>query len=587
MVSGDWVPVPLGGALATELPGARLVSLGGATEASIWSNWFAVPRRAPAEWTSVPYGHPLANQRFRVLDDAMADRPDWVPGDLYIGGRGLADGYLDRPDLTAAAFVTHPTDGQRLYRTGDRACYWPDGTVEFLGRRDDQVKVNGFRVELGEVDAALSAQPTVRAAAAVLRRDDRGGTLVAHVVADPAGPGFEERLLAGLRGRLPDYLVPRSVLLHDRLPLTANGKVDRARLAALSPGQSGATAVVPAATATEERLLALWRTVVPARGVTDDFFHEGGHSLSAAALLNAVEREFGRRLPLTALYERHTVRELAPLLDRPDTGGPALVRLGGTGDPVVLIHPVGGDVLCYQPLVERLSSGSAVHGVSAGWAPDPDRDLTTLAAGYWELVADLFGDRPVRLAGWSFGAVVAYEMARLAVGAGRDCALVMLDPWLPAGPAAAVPEHALIRSFFHNLSQGRLDLSQDRFDEGGDRGLTDALATALAAVTARDPRLRGLTPDTVARLFGRYRDNSRALQRYRFRDEPRLRPAVVVASRGLGGGAADHLVPMRAAIGAAALPGAAWHPFDGDHFSMVDPGRTDDITTILREGLVV
>jgi amino acid adenylation domain-containing protein len=585
MVSGDWVPVPMCRALMADLPQVQLVSLGGATEASIWSNWFPVPDPLPGEWASIPYGYPLANQCFRVLDEALTDRPDWVSGELYIGGRGLADGYLNDPEQTAGSFFPHPRDGMPLYRTGDRARYWTDGTLEFLGRQDDQVKVNGFRVELGEIDAALSAQPGVRAAATVLRRDDRGGTLVAHVVADSTETGIAERLIAALRTRLPDYLVPRHVICHDRLPLTANGKVDRARLSQLSLGTTTSLATLPG-TAAEERLLTLWRAIVPVDGVTDDFFAAGGHSLAAAALMNAVEREFGVRLPLAALYERRTVRDLGPLLAQGLPAGPALVRMGGSGAPLVLVHPVGGDVLCYQPLVDGLVTTAAVYGISADPCPDPGRSVPDIARDYVELIGELFAVEPVRLVGWSFGAVVAYEMAQHVVSSGRQCRLVMLDPWLPAQSGAAVPEPTLIESFFYNLSLGRVDVHSGGTIAGGAVTSTaQALRDGLARVTAREPRLGRLTVDTVAEMFGRYAGNLAPLLRYEFRDHAGVGPTVVTAEQGLGSGGAQYLMPLRSAIGPGALGGAVWQSVAGDHFSMVDPRRADELVAIVREGL--
>ncbi|BCJ50041.1 non-ribosomal peptide synthetase [Actinoplanes sp. NBRC 14428] len=567
MASGDWVPVTLAAALRETLPGLRVVALGGATEASIWSNWYDVPEALPPGWPSVPYGHPLANQRFRVLDAAGADRPDWVPGDLFIGGHGLADGYLHAPGLTAAAFRTDPRTGDRLYRTGDRARYRPGGTLEFLGRADDQVKVNGFRVELSEVDAALLAHPGVRAAAAVLRRDDRGGTLTGHVVPGPgAGPGLERDLLAALPRRLPDYMVPGAIRLHDSLPLTANGKVDRARLSALPAQEEPGTAQEPASDV-ERRMLELWRQAVAVRGVTDDFFAYGGHSLAAAALMNAVEREFGVRLPLAALYEHRTVRRLATLLGRQAAHGPVRVRMGGRGSPVVLVHPVGGDILCYQPLVAALGDHATLWGIAASTHPDGERTVPALAREY----ADLADGDTVRLAGWSFGAVVAYEMARVLVDRGRRCDLVMIDPWLPATPGADVDDATLLASFVHNLSEGRLR----GHAAGGD----------LESLVAGEPRLAGMSVPALTEMFGRYRANARALNRYEFTADARLRPVVLTATEGLGAGGAAYLTPLSASRYAAALPGATWHEVNGDHFSVVDPVRTPSLTALLLAGL--
>ncbi|UMR30039.1 amino acid adenylation domain-containing protein [Massilia sp. MB5] len=178
-LSGDWIPLPLPARLRKAAPKARLIAMGGATEASIWSNWFAVPDSLPPHWRSIPYGYPLANQHYRVLDGQLRDCPDHVTGDLYIGGIGLALGYENDAEKTGASFITHPVHGERLYRTGDLARYWSDATLEFLGRRDFQVKIAGNRIELGEIESALLAHPGVREA-----------------VADAIGPAQGQRRLA-------------------------------------------------------------------------------------------------------------------------------------------------------------------------------------------------------------------------------------------------------------------------------------------------------------------------------------------------------------------------------------------------------
>jgi amino acid adenylation domain-containing protein len=231
MLSGDWIPVSLPDRIrALDLGEVDLISLGGATEASIWSIFHRIGEVDPA-WDSIPYGRPLANQTLHVLDGGFEERADHVPGDLYIGGAGLARGYWKDPDKTAAAFVEHPHTGERLYRTGDVGRWLPSGEIEFLGREDGQVKVNGYRIELGEVEAALEAHPDVAAAVACAlgeARQDR--RLVAHYV--PAAGREQEpaALRAFLEERLPGYMVPSAIGRIDRVPLTANGKVDRKAL---------------------------------------------------------------------------------------------------------------------------------------------------------------------------------------------------------------------------------------------------------------------------------------------------------------------------------------------------------------------
>ncbi|MGW7482855.1 non-ribosomal peptide synthetase, partial [Nonomuraea muscovyensis] len=313
MVSGDWVGLDLSGRLAEHAPGCRLVALGGATEAAIWSNFCSVPEKVPAEWVSVPYGRPLTNQCFRVVDGRGRDCPDWVAGELWIGGVGVALGYRGDPETTAARFVER--DGLRWYRTGDLGRYWPDGTLEFLGRVDHQVKVRGHRIELGEVEAALLAHPAVSQAVATVVG---GAARRLAALAVPAGdaPSLDE-LRAWLTDRLPSYAVPSTLRLVAGLPLTLNGKIDRAALARLA-GQDDTTADAPPDGDTERTLARIWRDllVVPEVGRHQNFVTLGGDSILAARLAEEIRTEFGVELPLRELFAGPTIAEHAALIDQ-------------------------------------------------------------------------------------------------------------------------------------------------------------------------------------------------------------------------------------------------------------------------------
>jgi amino acid adenylation domain-containing protein len=236
MLSGDWIPVTLPAAMrALATPELEIIALGGATEGSIWSIAYSIGDVDPS-WTSIPYGKPLGNQGFEVLDEAMRRRPDWVPGDLYISGLGVASGYWRDEEKTRAAFVRHPRTGARLYRTGDLGRYLPDGNIEFLGRRDFQVKIHGFRIELGEIEAAVQSHPEVTASVVVALGEARGEKrLVAYVVPAPAARPAGD-LVRSVRDHvattLPSHMVPAAVVALETMPLTPNGKVDRKALPA-------------------------------------------------------------------------------------------------------------------------------------------------------------------------------------------------------------------------------------------------------------------------------------------------------------------------------------------------------------------
>ncbi|MFD0691983.1 non-ribosomal peptide synthetase [Actinomadura fibrosa] len=320
LLSGDWIPVDLPDAVRARCPGIEVVSLGGATEASIWSVHFPIGDVA-AEWTSIPYGRPLANQTLHVYDSALEPRPVWCPGEIYIGGTGVARGYWADPELTGQRFGTHPVTGARLYRTGDLGRYLPGGDIEFLGRQDSQIKINGYRVELGEISAALRSRPEV--ADAVVTFEPNPATdrrqLVAYVVLQPPGSPIDAGALReALTEAIPSYMVPRHYLAVDRVPLSANGKVDPARLP--SPWtDSAAQERVPPRDAAERFLYDLWSDALGHGefGVTDDFFELGGDSLHAVRILGRISAKLTAESAedaLQALFDRPTIEGWAGAL---------------------------------------------------------------------------------------------------------------------------------------------------------------------------------------------------------------------------------------------------------------------------------
>jgi amino acid adenylation domain-containing protein len=316
MLSGDWIPLTLPRRIAQLTDGAHVISLGGATEASIWSIFFPIEEVDPA-WTSIPYGRPLSSQTVDVLDSRLDMRPDWVAGELYIGGAGVARGYWHDDVRTTAQFFTDPRTGQQLYKTGDLGRYLPDGNIEFLGRDDFQVKVRGHRIELGEIEAALLNHPAVETAVVTAPESARGAKrLIAYVVgAEPT----ERALRVFLEERLPEYMIPAGFVFLDGLPLTGNGKVDRTALP--NPEEVVAAAQAPTtaapATSTEKALARLWEEVlgISELGLDDSFFESGGDSLAAAKLAARLHAEFGVDVSLRAFFERPTIAGLGALLE--------------------------------------------------------------------------------------------------------------------------------------------------------------------------------------------------------------------------------------------------------------------------------
>ncbi|MFI0218075.1 amino acid adenylation domain-containing protein [Streptomyces lydicus] len=516
MMSGDWIPVTLPGAITSTLPNARVWSLGGATEASIWSIQYPITRVDP-EWTSIPYGRPMRNQRFHVLDGALRPRPAWVPGDLYIAGAGLARGYLGDEAKTRAAFLRHPVTGERLYRTGDLGRYLPDGTIEFLGRADSQVKIQGHRIELGEVEAALLRRPDVSAAAAVAE-GERGGPrrLVGYAVSGAS----EDELREALGRELPGYMVPARIVLLDELPLTDNGKVNRRLLP--SPEETAphsGEAVAPRDAA--ERLLAeIWAEFFePASesvGVTANFFDLGGDSMLAVRMMARIRQRTGRSLPVATLLARPTVASLAEVLrDRPgDEGRAALVTLRDTGTrpPLFLVHPVGGDVLCYAGLGALLDDDQPLHALQYPDLEPAPQTVADLATHYADAITERFPDGPYRLGGWSMGGLLALETAHLLAGRGKTVELVAaVDLLEPPGRAEPASDAALLARFARDLAGlagGDWNPEPAEFEPTGDRSPIEELLTRARHAAVLPDEIDAVT---LERLAGRFLRLSRAL----------------------------------------------------------------------------
>ncbi|KAA8996659.1 amino acid adenylation domain-containing protein [Affinibrenneria salicis] len=322
MVSGDWINPQLAVRLAQRAPAAQMLAMGGATEASIWSNLYEVHLPLPAHWRALPYGRPLANQRYRVVNSQGQDCPDWVTGELWIGGAGVAQGYCGDEQRTAGSFVSR--EGMRWYRTGDLGRYWPDGTLEFLGREDHQIKLRGHRIELGEIESALRGLPGVRQAVALVTGEP---AMLAAALA--CGQALDSAAAAAaLRELLPEYMVPTRWLMLETLPLSANGKVDRRALAERCASIDALRTFDAPLDDIEEKIAAVWAQVLGYERVSrhDDFFLLGGDSLRATRLVEALRRQpfVSGPLSLHSIFAAPTVAEQAALLcaahaSQPDT----------------------------------------------------------------------------------------------------------------------------------------------------------------------------------------------------------------------------------------------------------------------------
>jgi len=404
------------------LPGVGLHNLYGPTEAAVDVSW----HRCVKGESVTPIGGPVANTRLEVLDAHMRRVPVGVVGELYLAGVQLARGYQNRPGLTAQRFVPDPYAVGRLYRTGDLARWLPGGEVEYLGRTDRQIKIRGLRIECGEVEAALNDLPGVKSAYVMQRHQN----LVAYIVAESEPDGWRQALLR----RLPDYMVPNTLLRLDEFPLTANGKLDVKAL----PDPVAATrkhGAWPPRDATETRLAAIWQDLLglDAVSIDEDFFALGGHSLLALRLTMRIRQEFAVELPVASVLSAPTIAELAEMVRSPSNldSAKSVIALRAAGDrpPLFAFHALGGQVFRYQPLARRLGDDQPVYAVPAkGFAAgeQPHSTFDEMVSDYAGHVLRVQKNGPYVLSGFCIGGNIALETARRLREAGAEVPLVIL-----------------------------------------------------------------------------------------------------------------------------------------------------------------
>jgi amino acid adenylation domain-containing protein len=456
---------PLSADLARRAGG--VVNLYGPTEATIQAVCWSGPD-AEVRGAAAPIGRPVGNMRAYVLDSHLRPAPVGVTGELYLAGAQLARGYLNQPARTAERFVANPFGpaGERMYRTGDLARWRDDAMLEFAGRADAQLKIRGHRIEPGEVEAAVTAHDEV-AQSAVIAREDRQGDprLVAYVA--PADVDLE-RLRRHLTAVLPRYLVPDDLVALERLPLTANEKLDRAALPA--PERTGfgfGFGFVEPHTPGEELLAEIFAEVLGVErvGVDDDFFALGGHSLLAVRLASRIRSVLGVELTLQRLLQARSVSGLLDLVHGGGVGSDPFATLlplrRGPGTPVFCVHPIVGLGWCYTGLARWLPPHTPLYGLQArgagGGGRLPER-IDDMAQDYVEQVQRVQPAGPYQLLGWSFGGTVAHAMATQLQQRGERVSLLALVDSYPHRPEPGGPASTTwVTDLTHqHLSQGAL-----------------------------------------------------------------------------------------------------------------------------------
>jgi amino acid adenylation domain-containing protein len=422
----------------------------GPTETSVDAIFWTCQRQS--NYAKAPIGRPIANFEIYILDENLQPVPVGESGELHIGGIGLARGYLNRPELTREKFIPHPRNaesGMYLYKTGDLARCLSDGNIEFLGRIDHQVKIRGFRIELGEIEAALSEYPTLKEVVVIAREDIPGDKrLVSYLVANSKQIPTHRELRRFLQEKLPEYMVPAAFVFLEALPLNPNGKINRRVLPApdISSFSQSTNFVLPR-NSTEEVLADIWVKLLHLKqvGIYDNFFELGGNSLLAVKLFWQIEQIFGNSLPLAILFQSGTVEALAKIIS-PEVATKNLVDISrqhhnwsslveiqphGSKPPFFCVHGLGGEVLGFRQLSLYLGSDQPFYGLQP-LGLDRTKSIHTrvedMAAYYIQEIQTLQPKGPYFLGGYSFGGVIAFEMAQQLRQQGEQIGiLVILD----------------------------------------------------------------------------------------------------------------------------------------------------------------
>ena len=401
-------------------PDCQLVNMYGITETTVHVTYKVLTEKDTAQALS-NIGKPLPTMCCYVLDEYLSPVPIGVPGELYIGGAGVAQGYLNRSELTASRFITNPFNNapnSKLYQSGDLARWLPDGSLEYIGRADSQVKIRGYRIELGEVEQVLSKEESISQSCVLAQTGPNGDLqLVGYVVAD--GEFDKETVRESLKAVLPDYMVPAIWVSLAEMPLTTNGKLDKQALSTHVDWELATSTYVAPQSATAHQLVAAWQLLLGVErvGVHDNFFELGGHSLLAIKLLAHINRTFNTALPIDTIFTYPTVSMFGQHMDQVISNeSNILLPLQRKGDknPIYLAPPGGGRAGCYMGLAQSLGKQQPVYGLQCPGLFDGlplSGSIEEMAAAFISAIQQVDPHGPYRLGGYSFGGWVAYEMA--------------------------------------------------------------------------------------------------------------------------------------------------------------------------------
>ena len=416
----------------------KLANIYGQTEGTGVVTVYPIPD-VELGFKSLPVGSPIPNMKVYLLDKNLQPVPIGVTAEIHISGAGVASGYLNRPELTQDKFIANPyVLRERLYKTGDLGRYLANGSIQFLGRSDRQVNINGLRIELGEIEAVLSQHPLVQEAAVVVGENKLGETILAYIVPSPKARPTAAILRSYLLEQLPAYMIPRTFDLVSEFPLTTSGKVDRRALSAL---EREPTVVAPR-DRLEAEVVAMLQTILGIKTVSveADFVELGGNSLLAARLVTELEHKYGHKISLAKIFQASTPAALAMLIDHDVTSDypPSFVPIKqGNSQPIVFcIHNLGYGLEFYRPLAKYLGDSVTLYGLSSSFDDASDkphfRDIRNSAAYYAKHIQRLQPQGAYHLLAVSFGGVIAYEIAQILLAQGHEVKFLgLLDSYCP------------------------------------------------------------------------------------------------------------------------------------------------------------
>ncbi len=573
----------------------RFYALQGVTECEVWNAYGPTEccvsasqyRMSSRNWKNhlpPPIGAPLRGVDIKVCDEAGRLLPVGIPGEIMIGGAGLARGYINEPELTAARFILDENN-KRWYRTGDIGRWIQPGLLQFIGREDRQVKVRGYRIELSEIESVLKASPLVRQAVVAVAdpRNDGDMILVAYVV--PA-PGFDTaRCRADLDLSLPAWMMPTLIVEMEALPLNSNGKLDEKRLPSLNTRglfNQNSSPKHPFTRDSERRLALIWQSVldVQVESCDDDFFLLGGHSVLGVRLVSLLESEFGVKLPLAELFTSTTIARMADRIEAKQAASSwnSVVAVNRSGDrtPIVCFHPVGGNVLCYKGLTDALGCEWPIYmaqasGLEAGQPLQPT--VEAMVGGYLDDLRELLDlDRPLIMLGWSFGGLLAWEAAyqlrRLGVKIQRVIVLDGIASSDPIRRMLQMDEAEFIATMFDEMGLGSAEYLRTLTPQ-------ERLDMLVLHDRSSDYLPEGIDRDHLRRLLALFQNNGLAALRY----QPKI--------------SSEELLLIRPRISSSQAPGIpgddynGWRPFagggvelcwiDGTHGQMLLPPFVGEI----------